>query len=159
MPSSKLTVGNVVLTVFIIAVPLFAALLWLHRLAAQRAQAARERFPNARLIVPGANFFGQESHGLTQLRGNGTLVLTDNELHFERWLSRREYRIPLHAIRAIEMATSYLGKSIFRPLLKVVFVDEAGNTDSMAWYVPDVEDLKRTLEEARRGKDHVSAPD
>jgi hypothetical protein len=132
MPSSELTVGIVVLTVLIIAVPLFAALLWFRRVVAQRAQAARERFPNARLIVPGANFFGQESHGVTQLRGNGTLVLTDNELYFERLLPRREYRIPLHAIRALETVTSYLGKSIFRPLLKVVFVDEAGNTDSMA---------------------------
>jgi len=122
----------------------------LRRVAAQRAQAARERFPNAKLIVPGANFFGQESGGVMQMRGNGTLVLTDSELYFERWVARKEYRIPLNAIQAIETPTSFLGKTNFRPLLKVVFKDEAGHTDSMAWLVRDLEGVKRALEDARR---------
>jgi hypothetical protein len=124
----------------------------LRRLAAQRTQAIRERFPNAKLIVPGANFYGQESRGVMQMRGNGTLVLTDSELYFEGWLPRREFRIPLGAIQTIETPTSYLGKTNFRPLVKVVFRDAAGQTDSMAWLVPDVGGLKHALEEARQAR-------
>ncbi len=139
----------VILIVFFVVV--FAAVFAvLRRVAASRAEAARTRFPMAKLIVPGANFFGQESGGVMQMRGNGTLVLTAIELYFERWLARKEYRIPLNAIQAIETPTSYLGKTNFRPLLKVVFKDEAGNTDSMAWLVRDLEGTIRALEEARR---------
>jgi len=87
---------------------------------------------------------------VTQLRGNGTLVLTDSELYFERWVPHREYRIPLASIRAIETPSSFLGKTNFRPLVKVVFQTEAGQTDSIAWLVRDVEGLKQAIEEARR---------
>jgi hypothetical protein len=136
--------------VLLVAVILVIVFIALRRMAAAREQAARERFPTAKAIVSGALLYGQESRGVTQMRGNGTLVLTNTELYFERWLPRREFRIPLTAIQAIETPTSYLGKTNFRPLLKVVFRNEAGNTDSMAWLVPDVEGLKRTLEEVRR---------
>ena len=38
----------------------------------------------------------------------------------------------------MERASSHLGKSIFRPLLRVRFVDELGNPDSVAWFVRDL---------------------
>ncbi len=140
-------VAAIVLLVALILVIVFMSL---RRMAAGREQAARERFPSAKMIVAGANFFGQESRGVTQMRGNGTLVLTDAEVFFEQWMPRREFRIPLTAIQSIETPTSHLGKTNFRPLLKVIFKGETGNTDSMAWLVRDVEGLKRALEEARR---------
>ena len=114
-----------------------------------RAQAARAAFPNAKTIIPGANFYGQESKGVMQMRGNGTLVLTESELYFEMLVPRREFRIPLAAIQALETPSSYLGKTNFRPLLKVVFRDESGNSDSMGWLVPDGQGLKRAIELAR----------
>jgi hypothetical protein len=141
-----LFIGIVVFVLVIIA----AVFIPLRRLAAQREQAARQRFPNAKRIVPGALFYGQESRGVRQLRGNGTLVLTDSELYFEKWLPRHEHRITLDAIQAIETPSSYLGKTNFRPLLKVVFKDAAGNIDSMGWLVSDLEGTIRALEEARR---------
>jgi hypothetical protein len=142
---------ELVLIIIVFMVVIFAAVLvLLRRLSASRTEATRARFPNARLIVPGALFYGQESAGVMQTRGNGTLVLTDSELYFEKWLPRREYRIPLTAIQAIETPTSFLGKTNFRPLLKVVFQDEAGKTDSMAWLVGDLDGAIRALEDARR---------
>jgi hypothetical protein len=146
MSPIALTVGIVLL----MAVILVVVLIVFRRVAVKREQAARERFPNARMIVAGANFYGQESRGVTQLRGNGTLVLTDDEVYFEQWVTRREFHIPLTAIQAIETPTSHLGKTNFRPLLKIVFKDKAGNTDSMAWLVPDVVGLKNALEQERR---------
>jgi hypothetical protein len=133
----------------LVMIVVFAAALWWVRTASRaRVQALHERFPNA-TIAP-ANFYGQESAGAAQMRGNGTLVLTDTELYFERLWPRREYRISLAAIERVEIPSSYLGKTNFQPLLKVVFRNDAGQLDSMAWLVPDVESLKDRLEAAKR---------
>jgi hypothetical protein len=141
-----LVVGIVLLVLVILA----AVFIPLRLLAARRTEDIRQRFPNAKRVVPGALFYGQESRGVRQLRGSGTLVLTDSELYFEKWLPRHEHRIPLDSIQAIETPSSYLGKTNFRPLLKVIFKDAAGNIDSMGWLVSDLEGTIRALEEARR---------
>ena len=118
-----------------------------HRYAIRREQALHERFPSAKIIIPNANFLGQESKGVAQMRGNGSLVVTASELYFERWLPRKEFRIPLANIQSIETPKQFLGKRIGnRPLLKVVYRDESGQTDSMAWWVKDIESLKQLLE-------------
>jgi hypothetical protein len=138
----------VAIVIFVTGMLLVGMLFALRSLAVGRERAAQIRFPNARAIVSGANFFGQESSGVGQLRGNGTLVLTDQELYFERWLPQREYRIPLSAIHSIETPTAFLGKSNSRPLLKVNYQDADGNTDAMAWLLPDLAGFKRQLEES-----------
>lgn len=122
----------------------------LRRETVSRANAISKKFPNARLIVPGVNFYGQESKGKMQMRGNGTLVLTEEELYFEQLVPRREYRIPLSAVQGVETPSSFLGKTNFRPLLKVVFKNEGGQTDAMGWIVPDVEGAQQVIEAARR---------
>lgn len=139
----------ILLIVVILMLVMGFSLYLLRRQITNRTQAAREKFPNARLIIPSANFYGQESKGVMQMRGNGTLVLTDTELYFDQWVVQREFRIPLASIQALETPSSYLGKTNFRPLLKVVFRDESGQSDSMGWLVPDVQALKRAIEAAR----------
>src|SRR5690349_16846302 len=86
---------------------------WLGRLSAQRGAEAQQKYPGAKTIIRGVSFFGQESHGATQGRGNGTLILTEDKLVFERWLPRRTYEIPLTSIRGFETPKSFLGKSRF----------------------------------------------
>ena len=83
-----------------------------------------------------ANFFGLESKGVWQCRGNGALVLTGDTLHFFMLQPRSELVIPLHAIRSGQLVRSHLGKTVFRPLLKVHF-ELHGKSDSAAWYVHD----------------------
>jgi hypothetical protein len=122
----------------------------LRRETMSRAQAVSKKFPDAKLIVPGALFYGQESKGKMQMRGNGILVLTQDELYFEWLLPRREFRIPLTAVQAVETPSSYLGKTNFRPLLKVVFQNDSGQTDAMGWIVPDVEAARQAIEAARQ---------
>ncbi|MBZ0286744.1 MAG: hypothetical protein K8I30_03950 [Anaerolineae bacterium] len=140
----------IVSTVIVVtSLALFVTFYLLRRTMLNRTAAVRERFPNAKAIISTANFYGQESKGVMQTRGTGTLVLTDTELYFEKWVPQREYRIPLSAIQAIETPSSYLGKTNFRPILKVVYRDESGGTDSMGWLVPDVDNLKRKIESAR----------
>jgi hypothetical protein len=144
------TVEIIIILALIFTVVFGVTLSILRRETMSRAQAIGKKFPNARLIVPGANFYGQESKGKMQMRGNGTLALTEEELYFEWLVPRREFRIPLSAIQAVETPSSYLGKTNFRPLLKVVFQNDAGQTDSMAWLVPDVEAARQEVEAARK---------
>jgi hypothetical protein len=121
----------------------------LKNLARRKEAVMRQRFPNARRIDRAANFFGQESRGRTQLRGNGALVLTDTELIFEMWVSDKQFRVPLLNIQSIENPTSFLGKSRLTPLLKVVYRDEKGVTDAMAWQVSDLAGWVRLIDAAR----------
>lgn len=122
------------------------SIFWLKRLANQSEKRMREQFPAAKAIVRGANFFGQESRGKAQLRGNGTFVLTDTEIVFERWVPRAEFRIPFAAIQTVDTANAFLGKRIGRKLLHVRFRSETGDLDSMAWYVPDLHGLMNQIE-------------
>jgi hypothetical protein len=138
------------LSVAVFFVIVFGGVFVVLRNVARRKEAqARERYPNARQIDRAASFFGQESRGSTQMRGNGTLILTDSDLIFEMWLPSQEFRIPLRSIQSLENPTSFLGKSRFTPLLKVVYLNDQGMTDSMAWQVPDLSGWMRLINEAR----------
>ena len=96
----------------------------------------------------GANFFGQTSKGWKQVRGNGALVLTHDQLWFRLALPAREWDIPLADIILVEIKRSHLGKRCAWPLLYVEFHTEHG-ADSIAWVVRDAEAWREALEEAR----------
>ncbi|MBN2157513.1 MAG: hypothetical protein JW776_15815 [Candidatus Lokiarchaeota archaeon] len=89
--------------------------------------------------APNVNFFGQESKGLGQVRGNGSLILTDSELYFEMWWPNRSLRIPRQIITKIETPKWHLKKTKGTPLLKVYFINNQGKQDSAAWIVPDLQ--------------------
>jgi len=148
--STALGIGLAVgLTLFFIVV--FGGLLMILRSVALKKEAdAWRRYPQAHRVDRAANFFGQQSRGAGQIRGNGTLILTESELIFEMWLPRREFRIPLASIESLENPNSFLGKSRFTPLLKVVFNDQQGSNDSMAWQVRDLSGWMEQIDKARR---------
>jgi hypothetical protein len=125
------------------------AFIVLKRFARQKEALAWARFPNARQIDRAASFFGQESRGVTQMRGNGLLILTDTALLFQMWVPNQEFRIPLRSIQSLENPRSFLGKSRLTPLLKVVYTNEQEVTDAMAWQVPDLAAWMRLLSAAR----------
>ena len=85
-----------------------------------------------------ANCFGIESAGAWQIRGNGCLAATGDEVLFIMWVPRRELLIPRTRIIAVERTRSHLGKTIGRPLLRVRFTNDSGDEDSVAWYVKDL---------------------
>lgn len=80
------------------------------------------------------NFFGLSSTGLTQIRGNGSLLLTADEIHFLKWLPKSELIIPLKNIENIERVNSFLGKKRGKnkELLKIDFFNQQGELDSAA---------------------------
>jgi hypothetical protein len=85
-----------------------------------------------------ANNFGLQSRGVTQLRGNGALVLTKSSLRFFQVLPRSEVNIPLSTITAVDTTRVHLGKTVGHKLLRVTF-DLQGQSDTIAWYVTDVD--------------------
>ncbi len=90
------------------------------------------------LEEPGANSLGVDSAGAWQVRGNGNLALTDDELLFAQWASSRLLRIPRRSIVEVSKAESHLGKWIGRPLLKVTWIRDDGEQDSIALWVRDL---------------------
>lgn len=99
-----------------------------------------------------ANFFGIESHGAMQIRGNGILLLTNTNLVFGMFRLTREVLIPLTKIEKIELAESHLTKTVFQPLLKVYFTNEAGDADSVAWWLANPTEWKNVLEKCIKSR-------
>ena len=116
----------------------------LRRKLDEYCQSVVERFKKEGSIInryyPYANFFGQESAGLKQIRGNGTLVLTDKALYFALWKPNREYTIPLNEIIGIEKTKWHLKKTKGIMMLKVVFNNAKGEQDSIAWIVDKLDE-------------------
>ncbi|MFM7058063.1 MAG: hypothetical protein ACKO2P_14185 [Planctomycetota bacterium] len=94
-----------------------------------------------------ANFFGLQSLGGAQFRGNGLLVLTDQALVFQMLLPSRTFRIALTEVTGTSIVRSHCGKTIARNLLKVSFGSQ-GREDAMAWFVPEAEQWQRQLDAA-----------
>lgn len=95
-----------------------------------------------------ANFFGRQSLGLGQVRGNGVLALTPQKLYFLMYLPRREFIVNTASITGIERTKWFLKKSKGRDLLLVKFTDSDGGRDAMAWLVPDLEEWERAVRDA-----------
>ncbi|MBZ0319610.1 MAG: hypothetical protein K8L91_24580 [Anaerolineae bacterium] len=134
----------------VIGITLFVVFWVLGRVTRKRAALIAERFPNTKLIVPMANFFGQESKGVTQLRGNGIMVITSSEVYFQQLVTNKEWHIAFGSIQEVETAKSHLGKSIGRPLLKIRYINPEGRIDTVAWWVRDVAEVIRTIESLRQ---------
>ncbi len=140
--------------IFLIMIILGVFLGWLvlafrQRLEARETEVAREQFPHAKLVISNAIFYGQQSHGMAPLRGNGTLVITETEIYFKEWVTNKELRIPLNKITGLETPKAFLGKTNFRPILKIVFENEMGKSDAAVWWVEDLAWVKGMIEDAQ----------
>ena len=87
----------------------------------------------------GSGRVGVESAGVLQVRGNGNLALTEEELLFAQWVPNRLLRIPRASIVEVTTAKAHLGKTVGRKLLKVVWTNERGDRDSIALWVGDLD--------------------
>jgi hypothetical protein len=104
-------------------------------------RAHRKRLEGLDLLLeePGANSLGVQSAGPWQVRGNGNLALTEEELLFAQWVPDRLLRIPRSSIVEVSKAKTHLGKWIGRPLLKVTWTRDDGEQDAIALWVRDLD--------------------
>lgn len=137
----------------IVLVPVFVFGVFLRRRYIQLRDSINQRWKPSSILMSNANFFGQESIGVKQVRGNGVIALTNSELYFEMLMPKKSWTIPVTAIQAIENPTSHLGKMRGGPLLKVVFQNQQGAIDSMAWQMHDVATWTKTIQEMIQKKD------
>lgn len=140
---------------FILLIPvLLAVLCYLVRktIASIKRKRAEELFTNYhkdRIIYfsKEVNFFGQKSAGRAQFRGNGSLLLTPDELHFLRWVPKKDIVIPLSEIENIERVNSFLGKKKNSSLLKVEFNNQQGEKDSAAWLLDNMQAWEQVIKD------------
>jgi len=137
------------------------AILKLVMIAAGRIERRIDRAVTGRLsaiYAPGemlrsetmANFFGEQSRGPAQMRGNGGLVLLEDRLVFHMLVPDRTITIPLEDVREVSIVRSHLGKAVRRDLLHVRY-SVPGGTDAIAWFVREPEAWRRALEERSPG--------
>jgi hypothetical protein len=129
---------------------------WFKRL---RGDALREVVGEEKVYhVEDCNFFGRQSSGYRQWRGNGVIALTDRGVHFRMFLPRKEVFVALDSVAAISQPRTFLGKSKARELLRVDFVDEAGEEDACAWLVRSLQWWIESLEALKAGREPPPAP-
>lgn len=91
-----------------------------------------------------ANLFGQASLGKHQVRGLGTLALTDTEVVFVQLVPRRVLRIPRDSITSTSATRTFLGKTIGRDVLVVTWETD-GLGDAAAFDTPEIADWRELL--------------
>ncbi len=128
--------------------------LWIKRLRKEAIAAVRRSTGKEKTyLVEDCNFFGQQSFGYKQVRGNGILALTDKGIHFRMLIPSKELFVPLDSIKDISQPRSFLGKTKMRDLLRVDFVNEQGRDDAGAWLVPSLQWWSEAVEALRMGKE------
>jgi len=137
---SALGVVALVLAIFVFIALVFAVILIPVARRAKRLRAGlEEELGDAVRRIANVRGLGLESRGPRQMRGNGWLVLTPDELRFRQWVPQRETRIPLATVTAVETKRSWLGKTVGSALLCVRWRTSGGTEDAMAWEVADLE--------------------
>jgi len=112
-----------------------------------------EMFKDKNILISDkmANFFGQESLGVWEVRGNGVLLLTEQELFFGMWKPKKDMIFPVKSIIEITNPKSHMHRSVFKSLLKISFKNESGEHDSAAWFVGDLNKWNQILGELTSG--------
>ena len=129
----------------VLGILLFTALLFVAIMVpvSRRAKRLRgsleEELGGASRRIENVQGLGLESRGKGQVRGNGWLALTADELVFRQWVPGRETRIPLAAVTAVGTERTWLGKWVGSRLLRVRWRTEDGTEDAMAWRVRDLD--------------------
>ena len=91
-----------------------------------------------------ADFYGVASRGEGQVRSLGTLALTPDELVFLQFVPESEVRVPLKAITHVEIARSFLDKTVTRDLMVVTW-KSGEDDDRVAFDVPDMDAWRSEL--------------
>ena len=111
------------------------------RIFKNRINEIHEKFDDKKILIADnmSNFFGLESAGVWKIRGNGVLLLTEEELFFGMWKPKKDLLIQVKSFIEVTNPKSHMHRSVSRPLLKISFKNQNGETDSAAWYVQNLD--------------------
>lgn len=132
---------------------------WIRKLRNEAVNALREAVGGEKVFhVEDCNFFGRQSRGYAQVRGNGLLALTDRGIHFRMFLPRRYLFILLGDVGSVSVGGSFLRKSQGRKILRVDFRTPGGSEDACGWLVSSPEWWIEALRFLSAGKEPPPAP-
>jgi len=95
-----------------------------------------------------ANCLGVRSKGHGQVRGNGCLALTADEIVFRMWIPSRITRVPLDSITAVDTGRAFMGKASPLKHVRVTWTSGEGPDDETAWIVRDAERWQTAIKNA-----------
>lgn len=148
--SDVLAVVALVLAILVVvALGLAAVMIPVSRRAKRLRAGLEEELGDAAERIANVRGLGLQSRGKGQVRGNGWLVLTGEELRFRQWVPQRETVIPLAAVTTVGTERWWLGKTVGSRLLCVRWHTSDGDEDAMAWQVPDLEEWLAALQAQR----------
>lgn len=143
--SEPFAVVALVLAILVIALVFAVVLIPVSRRAKRLRAGLEEELGDATSRIADVRGLGLQSRGRGQVRGNGWLVLTPEELRFRQWTPQRDTTISLAAVTEVGTERSWLGKWVGSSLLCVRWRTAAGGEDAMAWQVPDLEEWLAAL--------------
>ena len=142
-------VGLVLATLVLVALAFAIVLVPVSRRAKRVQTGLEEELGGSIERSTNVSGLGLQSRGRGQVRGNGRLVLTPDELRFRQWIPQRETTIPLAAVTSVGTERTWLGKWVGSKLLCVRWRTQDGSEDAMAWQVPDLEGWLAALDAQR----------
>jgi hypothetical protein len=89
-----------------------------------------------RAVSFGVNYFGLSSEPGSTRRSSGFLLLLSDRLFFRSRIKGLELDIPGDRIRNVTHGTSHKGRALHQSVIKIVFTDDTGQTDTAAFKVP-----------------------
>ena len=133
----KLIIGVICIILVAIVIQFFVRLKrWQDEIEAN----FQKRFANKmiRFMDKHALYIARESDGYSHFRGQGYLVLTEDELYFERQLVKKIIEIPTDSIIEVGKTKRLAGQGPGM-MLKVVFKTQDGKEDAIGWKVKELE--------------------
>ena len=98
-----------------------------------------------------AVYVAQESDGYSHFRGMGYLVLTEDELYFERQLAKKIIKIPTGSIVKVDKTKRLAGQGPGM-MLKVVFRKQDGEQDAIGWKVKELDQWIKEISLMAKGE-------
>lgn len=98
-----------------------------------------------------ALYIARESDGYSHFRGQGYLVLMEDELYFERQLVKKIIEIPTGSIVDVGKTKRLAGQGPGM-MLKVVFKTQDGEQDAIGWKVKELERWINEISLTTRGE-------
>jgi len=111
--------------------------------AVERLRSLREDEPL--LQEMSANFSGFSSKRGGQIRGNCLLALYPDEIIFIMWAPRKVIRIPMRSVSHVDTVRNHAGRWLPYPQLHIVYTDETGAVDGVAWALSHPEHWVETV--------------
>ncbi|WP_281557515.1 hypothetical protein [Thalassomonas sp. RHCl1] len=126
-------------------------LVWFFYFLWRRQQLVQERVERKivgqKVIMPTEHimFRAIESSGYSQASGMGYIALTEDLLYFELILLDLAITVPTARLQGVEFVRRLKGVSPVRKMLRIMFINENGEDDSIAVNVKDMEHWKNAI--------------